>query len=164
MAYWWFACDVMANCSRGALMQTEYSVHKLEIHWENVRLVFGRLRLKDKEKSRRQLSGCMEPDSRGPPDWGCIKVHLNQLFLLALMNFDLVKSLIFCDLLNVTIFCPRTEQLGIWDERYLWRVNSGIANIQFLSHSLMSKLRVRNLRPNFIQPKLASATTPKWWK
>ena len=45
------------------------------------------------------------------------------LFWSILVNnfLDLVKSLIFCDLLNVTIFCPRTEQLGIWDERQLWR-------------------------------------------
>ena len=56
------------------------------------------------------------------------KVHLTPIFFISLSEcascleyfgkqfFDLVKSLIFCDLLNVTIFCPRTEQLGIWDE------------------------------------------------
>ena len=37
-------------------------------------------------------------------------------------------------------------------------VNSGTANIYFLSHSLTSKSRVRNLKPYFIQPQLASAT------
>ena len=40
--------------------------------------------------------------------------------------FDLVKSLIFCDLLNVTIFCPsnwRSGTSGSCD------VNSGIANV-----------------------------------
>ena len=56
------------------------------------------------------------------------KVHLTPNFLFAYMNvlaflsisvkkfLDLVKSLIFCDLMNWRIIWSSTEQHGIWNE------------------------------------------------
>ena len=36
---------------------------------------------------------------------------------IPLTNNKCIVNMISCDLLNVMIFCPRTEQLGTWDER-----------------------------------------------
>ena len=68
------------------------------------------------------------------------RLHMWKKFL------DLVKSSIFCALLNLRIIWPSTEQFGIWDERQgchlLWRRfgnrNSRKQSIakQFLSHYL----------------------------